>query len=86
MQSIIISITINITLLLLLAYLAIKYFDLRNKFIDTKRQLNSQTLDYHLSKIKDAGYDFTLKGAKGKSTKSRNSIKKSKHMNELLDD
>ncbi|MCB9358312.1 hypothetical protein H6503_00115 [Candidatus Woesearchaeota archaeon] len=77
-----------VALILILIYILIKYFDLRAKMIETKRELNSQSLDYHLQKIKEAGYDFTLKGTKSSSRKTKQKTStgtKSKHMSSLIE-
>ncbi len=72
-----------IILIFVLAYLIYKYVTLKSKYNEVKKELNSQSLDYHLKKVKQAGYDFTIKPGKGvKSDKKSNSSKKSKESSE----
>ena len=52
---------VAIILILCLAYLA---FMFRKRYMETLKDLNNQTLDFHLRKIKEAGYDFVLKPSK----------------------
>ncbi|MFT4343407.1 MAG: hypothetical protein ACMXYE_01530 [Candidatus Woesearchaeota archaeon] len=49
-------------------YLLIKYIDIRTRFTDLKKEINSQSLNYHLDKITEAGYDFTIKPIRGKKS------------------
>jgi hypothetical protein len=59
-----------ILLFLLLCYFIYKFTALSYLYLNLKRELNSQTLDYHLKKIKEAGYDFTIKA--GSNLKKHN--------------
>ena len=63
---------IVIVLFLVLDFFIYKYFHLNQTYFDLKKELNTQTLDYHLKKVKELGYDFTIKAGshlkKAKST------------------
>jgi len=73
-------------LIAIIVFMSIKYFELQRLYITLRKQVNSQTLDYHLKRINELGYDFTLK-ASSKQPKSRSGkkITKRKSINELID-
>jgi len=79
-----------IVLFLLLCYFIYKYISLKSLYFEIKRELNSQSLDYHLKRIKDLGYDLTLKAGtgaikkKGSVSRSQTAKKKSESFDELL--
>ena len=89
---------IIVVLFFLLVYILYKHFSLRKLYLDIKREINNQTLDYHIKKINSLGYDFTLKPSKAlkgsgsrsnpKSSPKSNASKKkkgSKSFNDLLE-
>lgn len=54
----------TLVLFFLLTYITYKYHKLSQKYFEARIELNKQDLDYHLKKIKQAGYEFTIKPAK----------------------
>jgi hypothetical protein len=78
-------ITLLTLVLLIICYI---YFRLRKQFSEVMLELNNQTLDYHLKKIAELGYDFTLKpGSNLKKTgkQAHKKPKQSKTFENLLE-
>jgi hypothetical protein len=65
-------ITILTITLIIICY---AYFSQRKRYNEVMLELNNQSLDYHLKKIAEYGYDFNLKA--GRNLKAGNDQRKS---------
>ncbi len=61
-----------VVLIFLLIHFTYKYFTIYQKYIDLKRELNNQDLHYHLKKVRELGYDFTIKPDQHQNIKKPN--------------
>lgn len=67
-------------------YLLIRFFELRAKHIEIKRELNAQSLDYHLNKIHEAGYEYTIRHRKESKGHSKRTPTKGKNKKRTFDE
>jgi len=75
---------IIVLLFAVIVYILVLSGKLLRQNLALKRELNNQSLDYHLDKVSAMGYEFTLK--KGKGTKvATHSTSKSKSSNSSKD-
>jgi hypothetical protein len=78
---------IIIVLVISLGYSIYRWIKLWQRQVILYKELNSQSLDYHLKKIEELGYEFILKSRKDfKPKKEKAKNKKTKKIDELLDE
>jgi len=63
----IVSMVVIILLFIVICYSTYLHIKTYLKIKDLKEELNKQDLDYHLKKIEQLGYDFTIKAGNNKS-------------------